>query len=51
VRADAAAREQRLAVLLDADSAWELARARVRELKFLAKFAADLDAMIGALDD
>ena len=51
VRADAAAREQRLAVLLDAEGAWELARARVRELKFLAKFATDLDAMIGALDD
>lgn len=51
VRADAAAREQRLAELLDAEAAWEVARARVRELKFLTKLAADLDAMLGALDD
>lgn len=51
VRADAAAREATLAVLMDGEGAWEAARPRVRELKFLAKLEADVDAMIGALDD
>jgi molecular chaperone HscB len=51
VRADAGALEQRLAALLDGDAAWEAARTSVRELKFLSKLDADLDAMLAALDD
>jgi molecular chaperone HscB len=50
VRADYAALEPHLAALLDADSAWSAARMRVRELKFLGKLAADVDAMLGELD-
>ena len=50
VRADCATLERRLAALLDADRAWDEARMRVRELKFLGKLAADLDAMLGDLD-
>jgi DnaJ-domain-containing protein 1 len=51
VRADIAEEERRLAVLLDAEGAWEEARARVRELRFLARLGTDVDAMLGALED
>ena len=50
VRADCDALERRLAALLDADGAWDAARMRVRELKFLGKLAADIDAMLGELE-
>ncbi len=50
VRGDAAELEQRLAALIDADAAWGAARMQVRELKFLAKLASDIDAMLAALD-
>ena len=50
VRADCAALERGLAVLLDGDGAWDEARMRVRELKFLGKLAADIDAMLGELE-
>ena len=51
VRADTAERQGRLAVLLDHQRAWDDARPRVRELKFLAKLETDVDAMIGALEE
>ncbi len=51
VRADAAALEPRIGALLDGDGAWEAARMPVRELKFLTRLAADIDAMLGELDD
>ena len=51
VRAESAELEQRVAALLDAEAAWDVARQRVRELKFLQKFAADIDAMLAQLDD
>ena len=50
VRADGSALEQQLALLLDADGAWDAARVRVRELKFLGKLAADIDAMLSELE-
>ena len=50
LRADCAAREGELAALLDNDGAWDAARMRVRELKFLGKMAADIDAMLGDLE-
>jgi molecular chaperone HscB len=50
VRAEFAALEPRLAALLDGESAWETARARVRELKFLGKLDADIDDMLGELE-
>lgn len=50
VRAESAALEHRLGALLDGESAWDAARARVRELKFLAKLAADVDDMLGELE-
>ena len=50
-RADADQLEQRLAVRLDGEGAWDAARADVRELRFLAKLAADIDAMQGELED
>jgi molecular chaperone HscB len=51
LRAEARELEQRLAALLDAEGAWEGARARVRELRFLSKFAADVGAMLATLED
>jgi molecular chaperone HscB len=51
VRADAREIEARLAVLLDVDAAWDGARTPVRELRFLSKLDADLEAMIGAVGD
>ena len=50
VREESVALERRLAALLDGESAWDAARARVRELKFLGKIAADVDDMLGELD-
>jgi molecular chaperone HscB len=50
VAADAAVLEQRLAVLLDIDGAWDAARMHVREFRFLSKLAADIDAMLAELD-
>ena len=51
IRAEAAEIEQRLAARLDAEGAWETARADVRELRFLAKLAADVDELQAGLDD
>ena len=51
VRAESSELEQRVAALLDTEAAWEIARQRVRELKFLQKFAADIDAMLAEMDD
>ena len=51
VRAESAHLEQRVEALLDTEASWDLARQRVRELKFLQKFAADIDAMLSQLDD
>ena len=39
------------ASLLDVDGAWAAARGAVRELRFLAKLAADVDAMLAAQDN
>jgi molecular chaperone HscB len=50
VRAERAAIESALAVLLDRDQAWVAASAQVRELTFLGKLAADVDAMLGELE-
>lgn len=51
VRADAREIEQRVAATIDRDAAWNEARTPTRELRFLSKLAADIDAMIAALDD
>ncbi len=51
VRGDAAEYEARLARTLDDEHAYAKARMSVRELKFLQKLAADLDAMLDGLDD
>jgi molecular chaperone HscB len=51
VDGEAAREEQRVATLLDGDGDWHAARAAVRELTFLAKLAADIDAMQSGLDD
>ncbi len=48
---EAAREEQRVAALLDGDGDWHAARSAVRELTFLAKLAADIDAMQAGLDD
>jgi molecular chaperone HscB len=50
VRADAGRVEQQLVARLDHDAAWEAARGDVRELRFLSKLAADIDAMQGELE-
>jgi molecular chaperone HscB len=50
VVADRAAIEQELRALLDGQGAWEAARMRVRELKFLGKLAADVDGILGELE-
>ena len=50
VAADRATIEQELAALLDGQCAWEAARMRVRELKFLGKLAADVDGILGELE-
>ena len=51
VRAEARELEQRVSSLLDVDGAWIAARVAVRELRFLAKLAADIDGMLAAQDD
>jgi molecular chaperone HscB len=51
VRADAKELEQRLAARLDTEAAWDAARGDVRELRFLAKLAADIDEMRSELED
>ena len=50
VRADCDALEIRVGALLDAGGARAAARMLVRELKFLRKLAADIDAMAGEMD-
>ena len=50
-RAEAREAERQIASLLDVDSAWDAARARVRELRFLAKVAVDIDAMLAVLEN
>ena len=49
-RREAAELDGQVAALIDADAAWDAARARLRELRFLTKLAADLDAMAAAQD-
>ena len=51
VNDEAAREEQRVATLLDGDGDWHAARTAVRELTFLAKLVADIDAMQSELDD
>jgi molecular chaperone HscB len=51
VRAELREREDALAEQLDGAGAWAQAAARVRELRFLAKVAEDIGAMIAALED
>jgi len=51
VDGEASREEQRVATLLDGDGDPHAARAAVRELTFLAKLAADIDAMQSGLDD
>jgi molecular chaperone HscB len=51
VRAEIAALEPALAETLDARQSWEAARASVRELQFLSKLAADIDAAVGGIED
>jgi len=51
IRREAADREFALAKALDDDHAYADARMRVRELKFLQKLTADLNAMLEAQDD
>jgi molecular chaperone HscB len=51
VRAEAHALEQHLSALLDVEAAWDAARVTVRELRFLAKLAADVDTMLAALEN
>ena len=46
VRVEMRTREAELEALLDIEGAFEDARARVRELKFLAKLAEDIDAAL-----
>ncbi len=45
VRAETAAAEQRIEMLLDTEGAWEAARVHVRQFRFLAKLAADIADM------
>ena len=49
-RAESAALEHVLGLLLDGDKAYASARMQVRELTFLAKLADDIDAMLAATD-
>lgn len=51
VRAEISALEPALAETLDARQSWEAARASVRELQFLSKLAADIDAVVGGIED
>ena len=49
VRHEASALEGRVASLLD-DNAWDRARGPVRELRFLTKVVADIDAMLATVE-
>jgi len=51
LRTEVRDREQALGELIDGQGAWDEARVRVRELKFLTKLAEDIDGMIVALED
>ena len=51
VRAEIAALEPALTETLDSRQNWESARASVRELQFLSKLAADIDAAIGGIEN
>jgi molecular chaperone HscB len=51
VRAEFRELEQRVSSLLDVEGAWDAARATVRELRFLTKLDADVDAMLAACED
>ncbi|MGH8798700.1 MAG: Fe-S protein assembly co-chaperone HscB [Casimicrobiaceae bacterium] len=51
VRGEIAALEAALAETLDNRQSWASARAGVRELQFLSKLAADIDAAIAASED
>jgi DnaJ-domain-containing protein 1 len=51
VRAEIAALEPALAETLDSRQSWESARGSVRELQFLSKLAADIDAAIGGIEN
>ncbi|HKW80735.1 MAG TPA: Fe-S protein assembly co-chaperone HscB [Casimicrobiaceae bacterium] len=51
VRGEIAALEAALADTLDGERRWDTARDRVRELQFLAKLAADIDAAVTGIDD
>ena len=51
VRAEIAALEPALTETLDSRQNWESARASVRELQFLSKLAADIDAAVGGIED
>ncbi len=50
-RTEAKELEQRVASLLDVDADWSAARGTVRELRFLTKLAADIDAMAATFDN
>ena len=49
VRVEARSLEARVAALLD-DNAWDRARSPVRELRFLTKVVADIDAMLETVE-
>jgi len=51
IRVEMAERVAVLRQLLDGDGAWARAREAVRELRFLAKVASDVDAMLADVDD
>ena len=46
VREESQSRQRELGHLLDVDHAWDAAREKVRELRFLAKLAQDIDVAI-----
>jgi DnaJ-domain-containing protein 1 len=50
VRSEIRERQQQLGHLLDDEEAIDRAKAAVRELRFLAKVAEDVDAMLASLD-
>ena len=50
VRTEARALESRVASLLDDGGAWDAARGPVRELRFLTKVVADVDAMLARVE-
>lgn len=50
VRAEARAIERDIAVLIDGDRNWTQARMPARELRFLVKLGADIDAMIERIE-